>query len=166
MEPNIRFHVYGWWGPGGVPMSKPGDWVSLLENRFHCFLACLIGWEETASTQLQPVTSGIRLGMGWAGVYQWCRQSFEQSGNFYAVVIFGRPSSDGDVAFPGIGLISRSVRASVAPCTAESRGRKLLTRWRKCLAAVQYLHSGQEHTGCSGNGYRAWVYRVVRSRCC
>jgi hypothetical protein len=57
--------------------------------------------------QLQPDTSGIQtdLGMGWSGVYQWCRQVVQNNqGNFYADPLFSVYDAlfihlDGDVAF-------------------------------------------------------------------
>lgn len=56
--------------------------------------------------QLQPDSSGIQaeLGMGWPGVYQWCRQVVQNNqGNFYTDPLFSTYDAlfvhlDGDVA--------------------------------------------------------------------
>jgi hypothetical protein len=91
-------------------MSKIVRIAFVVEGKtdFIVFSSLVAQWLGGACelVQLQPDSSGIQaeLGMGWPGVYQWCRQVVQNNqGNFYADPLFSTYDAlfvhlDGDVA--------------------------------------------------------------------
>ena len=123
--------------------------------------------------QLQPDSSGLQveLGMGWSGVYQWCRQVVQNNhGNFYADPLFSVYDAlfihlDGDVAFSQYSDANIHDPCGLPlPCaTAGSTGSEVVDKVKQLLGSWCAVPSFQAGTipVVPVMATEAWIYTAL-----